>query len=458
MEQLRIFSKLFNTLFPFSDFLYILQQEEYSNERLMRWLPRFFLRRNIQVRGKLQYTQRVWVTLFISILTWVSLYILVLVMSIPLIIKITLLLALLLSIPYTVAWGNWLASFRYDRIKKDIRYKAIEKVRQNKQLKVVTIAGSFGKTTVKNFVQQLVSASYKTQMLPGNINTTPGIAAWINNNLQPTTEILIMEVDAYHKGEVARSSSIAPADIAAILNFGDQHLERLKTRTNLIQSLTEAFEIAKPHAKLLALKETWSNVTLSAEHTSKTKIIINPTITTYQGKKLEIPALSESNKINISFALTIAEILDVPYRFVVDTLERLVLPDRRQKITTLLGYTIVDDSYNISFTTAKAGITQAKLLATSSNRKLLVITAGIPELGVEIANKNVEFGGILASQADKILLLQSMLAPDVYSGMQDKSKVVTLPSFAHAISYLKERFSPDEWVVLLQPELNDLYY
>src|SRR5689334_1806208 len=71
MELRNLLSKVFKIVFPFVDFVYLLQQEEYSLQRVTFWLPRFFFRRNIQQRGRIVFTQRVNVTLSISILLFV---------------------------------------------------------------------------------------------------------------------------------------------------------------------------------------------------------------------------------------------------------------------------------------------------------------------------------------------------------------------------------------------------
>ena len=56
------------------------------------------------------------------------------------------------------------------------------------------------------------------------------------------------------------------------------------------------------------------------------------------------------------------------------------LPDRRQKEAEWHGYVAIDDSYNISLTTARAGVEAAVALAKRYGKKLLVITARIPSL------------------------------------------------------------------------------
>jgi len=180
-------SKILNSLFPFADFLYILQLEEYSSKRLVRWLPRFFFRRNFQIREQLKFTKRVKLTLAFVVLLWLGSYALFVLLTQGLLAAVIGFVLWIIAIPLFVLLGNVLISPYFESIKARIRKQAVGKVTKMPNLKVVTVAGSYGKTTVKNFIHQLVQYNYRTQMIPGNINTPAGIAGWVNSNLQPVS-------------------------------------------------------------------------------------------------------------------------------------------------------------------------------------------------------------------------------------------------------------------------------
>lgn len=435
--------------------MYILQQEEYSSNRFIYWLPRFFFKRNIQVRDTLKYTKRVKVTLGLAVVFFVLDSILLHILGLTILVPFTLLL-----IPIYVFIANYFLTSYYNWIKRNIRVEAEEKLKKLPSVKVITVAGSYGKTTVKNFLQQIIRYSYKTQMIPGNINTPAGIANWINKELSPDTEVLISEVDSFEIGEIAKSTKILRPDIAIITNIGDQHLVRFGSRENLASALSETFVYSKMNAKLISTKEVFEMVNMTSEgddsgDNSREKIAIDE----YDIDHLDVVAnLSESNKTNLMFALQVARVLNIPERFIDDALTRLTLPDRRQKLTdNILGFQGIDDSYNISFSTAIAGIQESKKQASINNKKLLVITAGIPELSEENMDKNIELGKILAKNADHVIVLKSILHEDIVSGLKDSSFEI-VDSFKKLVDTELSKFNKDEWFLLLQPELNDLYY
>lgn len=442
--------KIFNVFFPYSDFLYILQQEEYSSVRFIYWLPRFFFKRNIQVRDTLKYTKRVKGTLGLAVLLHVLKVLVLLSLGLTIFIPFT-----LLFVPIYVLVSNYALTSYYNSIKSNIRSSAEEKLKKQPNIKVITVAGSYGKTTVKNFLQQIIKYSYKTQMIPGNINTPAGIANWINKELSPDTEVLISEVDSFEIGEIAKSTKILRPDIAIITNIGDQHLVRFGNRENLACALSETFVYSKEKAKLISTKEVFEMIERSSENDSREEIAIDD----YDIDHLDVVAnLSASIKTNLMFALQVARVLNIPERFIDDALTRLTLPDRRQKLTdNILGFQGIDDSYNISFSTALAGIQEARKQADKNKRKLLVITAGIPELSDENIDKNIELGKVLSKNADHVIVLKSILHEDVVCGLKESSFEI-IDSFKKLVDTELSKFNKDDWFLLLQPELNDLYY
>jgi UDP-N-acetylmuramoyl-tripeptide--D-alanyl-D-alanine ligase len=153
-------------------------------------------------------------------------------------IKFNIFLFILLSIciPIIILISNLLISPISNIIKKSIIRKAKYKFQNIRgRTIVITVTGSYGKTTLKNFLEQFLKYSYKVQMIPGNINSTIGIANWILNNFKEGVDILIVEADSYKPKGIANTAKLVKTDIAIITNVGDQHLQRYKTKENLAQ-------------------------------------------------------------------------------------------------------------------------------------------------------------------------------------------------------------------------------
>ena len=446
MELRTNLSKVFNIVFPFTDFLYLLQQEEYSLQRFWFWFPRFFFRRNIQQRDSVAYTQRARNTLILSVVIFACVNIFTFQINF---LGVVLFILSCICVPFFVLISNFFLDPIYGFIKARIIKKAKLYFDQNRgNVKVIAVTGSYGKTTVKNFIEQLVKYSYKTQMIPGNINSTIGIASWILNNFKNGTEVLIVEMDSYKPKRIKETTLLVNPDIAILTNVGDQHLQRYKTREALAHTLFELFRFSSKDTVKITDIET-------KKYLETIGLDISKVVTPNSGSN---DFVSNSNNSNLAYALYVALNLAVPQEYIDSISKNLILPDRRQSNKKIAGFMGIDDSYNISFTTAISGINEAKRQAKIGNKKLLVITAGIPELGPSEQDKNKKLGEFLCKNADKTLLLESIFYKEVASGFSDPAKVETFSNFRTAIASLKQNYNADEWFVLQQPELTDLYY
>ena len=63
-------------------------------------------------------------------------------------------------------------------------------------LTVIGVTGSYGKTSVKNFLVQTLSSKYEVLTTPKNYNTTMGVVKTIRENLKPIHQIFVCEMGA----------------------------------------------------------------------------------------------------------------------------------------------------------------------------------------------------------------------------------------------------------------------
>ncbi len=431
---------LFNIIFPFRDFLYVLQLEEYDNKRYFQRLKRFSWHRNIEKRDTLKVTSRIQTTLMLS----VGIYIVTLIVAIifPLYLFISPLL-----IPIYVGLANNLLTPFYEMMKLRLQKKAAVYVQQNKNVKIIAIAGSYGKTTTKNFLYEMVRYDYKTQMVPGNINTPTGIAAWVLRELNPHTQLLLVEMDTYFLGEIKQSCMVTQPDFSIITSIGDQHIERFGSQKKMAEAILEAFSCAKENAaKYMFTSELKKLVKLGIKPQYKVTSVS-------ENRKLRTNISSKSAYKDLILAHEVAIALQISSKIINDTIQKLEHPDRRQKLTSVNGYDVIDDSYNISATTAREGVQAAKAIAKRLKKKVLVVTAGIPEVGPEDRFANKEYGSYLENEVDSVIVLKSIFCKDIKREGFD-----TTSNVPNAWKLINEKYPASKYVLLMQPELTDLYY
>jgi len=94
------------------------------------------------------------------------------------------------------------------------RAKLLMQKRPN--LKVVAVTGSYGKSTTKELIYQILQKKFKTVKTEKNNNTDIGIALTILKKINKSTEVFVAEMGAYKIGETRECCQIARPDIAII--------------------------------------------------------------------------------------------------------------------------------------------------------------------------------------------------------------------------------------------------
>lgn len=122
---------------------------------------------------------------------------------------------------------------------------AVRKLRRYKDMKVVGITGSFGKTSTKQFLSTILSTKCKVLSTEGSKNSPIAIAETILKDLRPEYEVFIVEMGAYKRGEIARMSRIVQPQIGIITAINAQHQDlfrtietTMKAKYELMQGLT----------------------------------------------------------------------------------------------------------------------------------------------------------------------------------------------------------------------------
>lgn len=133
-------------------------------------------------------------------------------------------------------------------LKNRIINRARRKIASLQNLKVVGVAGSYGKTTVKEFIAQSLKGQVKVVSTAENFNTEMGIANFILNDVSTDAEVLVLEMGEYQPGDIKKICSIAPPDIAVVTGINDAHLERMKSIQAIVATIFEVVLYSKDNA------------------------------------------------------------------------------------------------------------------------------------------------------------------------------------------------------------------
>lgn len=94
---------------------------------------------------------------------------------------------------------------------------------------VIGITGSCGKTTVKEWLYQLLNSDYNIVRSPRSYNSQIGVplSLW---EINPDTQLAIIEAGISLPGEMTRLESMIKPNIALITNIGDEHADGFSSK------------------------------------------------------------------------------------------------------------------------------------------------------------------------------------------------------------------------------------
>ena len=121
-------------------------------------------------------------------------------------------------------------------LRNRILKKAKIKREQFKNLLVIGITGSYGKTSTKEFLATILSSKFKVLKTKNNNNSEIGISRCILKELKPEHQIFICEMAAYNRGGIKLLCDIAKPKIGIITGVNEQHLATFGSMENLLSA------------------------------------------------------------------------------------------------------------------------------------------------------------------------------------------------------------------------------
>lgn len=299
---------------------------------------------------------------------------------------------------------------------------------------IVALTGSVGKTTTKEFTHLVVNSKYKAIKTLGNLNNEIGLPQMLFM-LDSSTEAAVIEMGMNHFGEIHRLSTATQPTVGIITNIGVSHIENLGSREGILEAKLEILDGLKKGAPLLL---NGDNDLLSTVKNDDYKIYFyavdndadfkavdikeNPNTTSftvqYFGKeqKITIPAIGKHNVYNALAAFAVGILLDIDAETAADALKNYEPSGMRQKVVEINGITSIEDCYNASPDSMKAGITT---LAGIQACKKIAVLSDMLELGDYSEQAHYAVGKMAAENKIDYLLCVGSDAKYIVDGARD---------------------------------------
>ncbi|MDP1743550.1 MAG: Mur ligase family protein [Candidatus Amesbacteria bacterium] len=379
--------------------LHILQLEEYDPFRFLSWWIRNLFVFKLDGKKPLVWTPKAKFIYALSFGFWPLMF-----------------LALLILKPYEIINRRVL--------KNKMRNKILELKKHG--LKVIAISGSYGKTSVKEYLYQILKTKYRVLRTPGNYNTLFGVAKVADWELDANYDYFICEMGSYKIGETQELCETYLPDYAMLTGINEQHLERFGSLENEIIGESESVEFVLEN-------KGQAVVNLGNKYIFQKY----PNVAGYGQKNYTHP-----RDQNLEGAAKMASLLGV------HKLPKLLKePTHRLSLISRGDMTIIDDAYSSNTDGFAAAV---KYLESFSEWKVIV-TPGIPELGSATYAIHKKLGEQLVG-LDQVILVGKN---DRTRGLADgyNGQVIYIDKVTDAIGKVRSGKS----VVLFENDLPDNY-
>lgn len=298
---------------------------------------------------------------------------------------------------------------------------------------VVMITGSYGKTSVKELAYDLLCHDHEVVKTGGNYNTVVGIAKTMRWEVTKLTKLLILEVGAYHVGDITYFCNLLKPDIGVVTGIARQHLERFGSWEKIIYAKTEIVRYV--HAQ---------GGTIIANGSDETVRSAIEQATWYEG--------ADRESINRAGAMAIASACGMSEAEIIQASAFLrLVPSRFEMTTDRYGMAVIDDSYSSN----EKGFADAlKHLAKQTRYTRILVTPGLVELGGESVRIHRELGRLIATSADLVILVgQNERTENLTHGIGGKVKIISIEKTLDFVKVVKNLKLKKEPLVLLENDI-----
>ena len=349
-------------------------------------------------------------------------------------------------------------------------------LRSSPQLTVIGITGSYGKTSTKTYLEQLLSVQYNVYSTPGNFNTTLGVVRAVREGLRPVHQVFLCEMGARHRGDIAEICELARPAMGILTAIGPQHLETFGSQQAITETkleLARAVEAAGGRMFVnwgseIAAAQAYNGPLCrygTADGSDYRAIDITVsgqgsafTVTAPGGDsaRFETRLLGDANVENITGAIAVAHSMGISMNRLIPAVRGLKGPPHRLELKQAGDLTLIDDAYNSN----PSGARNALMTLSRCAGSRIVVTPGLVELGTAEEPENRALGALAAQTADYVVVVGQRPGGFVADGAEQAGiaaqKLHRAAAIEEALAHVRALPLPDK-IVLLLNDLPDHY-
>ncbi len=358
--------------------------------------------------------------------------------------------------------------------------KAVNKLKEMNNLKVIGITGSYGKTSSKNILSDILNVKYNALPSPRNFNTPYGLIITVNNHLDKFDDILIAEMGAYKMGEIKDLCDLVKPKYGILTKIGTAHIEIFGSQENIQKGKFELIE-SLPSDGIGVLNgddELQVNYKLKNDCKIIWVGIDNKDVdvraldikTSNKGTTFNVIFKGDKNKYEFTtrllgynniYNILASLALSKEFGLTVDQMKKAVLGvksvEHRLELRSAGNITYIDDSYNSNPVGSKMALEVLKDMPGLR----IVMTPGMVELGDKSYELNKKFGTYMKDTADVVILVGEKITKPIRDGLKEvkfnDKNIYVVKSTKEAFNLVKSLANGKESYCLIENDLPDIY-
>jgi len=277
---------------------------------------------------------------------------------------------------------------------------------------VIGITGSQGKTSTKDLLRSICSASGKTVAPMASYNNELGVPLTLLQ-CNEQTQYCIIEMGARHKGDITKLCSVVKPDIGVVLRVGNAHIGEFgsqdaiaQTKSELIQSLSsdgvailgsyDKFTIAMKalhKGKTLTFGENQSDDVRAADIETREGRAHFDLVTPQGRDAVGLRLIGTHHVSNALAAAAVATSLGIPIEVIAGALSTAEISSKwRMELHELDGLMLINDSYNANPESMAAALRTLLLFAQERGGESWAFVGKMHELGESSATHHLDIG------------------------------------------------------------------
>ncbi len=336
----------------------------------------------------------------------------------------------------------------------------------------IAVAGSYGKTTMKEILNTVLSSGRNVAATPANKNVAVSHAQF-STKLSGDEEILVIEFGEGAPGDVANFARNTHPDIGIITGLAPAHLDKYRTLSAAgkdIFSLAEFLDhknvyvnsestYTKPYIKNdyelynqdCVLGWKIENIEVSIEGLR---------FTMKKGKQqmdLSSGLIGRHLVGTLALCVALADKIGLTRQQIEEGVSKTQPFEHRMQPRPLSGGWVIDDTYNGNLEGVRAGLT---LLSELSAKRKTYVTPGLVDQGNDTKKIHIELGSLIAeAKPNKVVLMKNSVTSWIEKGLHDNCYKGDVSIVKDPLEYYKniEHVMAAGDIVMMQNDWTDNY-